>query len=115
MNKIYDLEERTLLFAKNIRKYLRSIYNDELYKEDCKQLLRSSGSIGANYIEANESLGKKDFIMRLRISKKEAKETIFWLNALGLKDSTLDMLIKEATELMNILGAIIIKCQSKGF
>ena len=73
--------------------------------EDGKQLVRSSGSIGANYIEANESLSKKDFVMRVKISKKETKESKFWLRLLGAKDD----LIKECTELMKIFGAIIEK------
>ncbi len=73
--------------------------------EDGKQLVRSSGSIGANYIEANESLSKKDFVMRVKISKKETKESKFWLRLLGAKDD----LINECTELMKIFGAIIEK------
>ena len=82
--------------------------------EDSKQLVRSSGSVGANYIEANESLGKKDFIMRIKISRKEAKESIFWLNLIDVdSDGNLDKirlgLIKEATELMMIFGSILRK------
>ena len=72
--KQYDLEERTLLFARRVVEYVnklpRSISNHEIGK----QLVRSGTSIGANYIEANEALGKKDFAMKIRISRKEAKE-----------------------------------------
>jgi len=42
-------------------------------------LVRASGSVGANYIEANESLSKKDFLMRVKICRKEAKESRYWL------------------------------------
>lgn len=77
--KVYDLEDRTLLFAKNVRRMARQIPKMILIRNDVIQVMRSSGSIGANYIEANAALGKKDFQMRLRIARKEAKETVFWL------------------------------------
>lgn len=68
-------------------------------------MVRSSGSIGANYLEANEAISKKDFLHRLRIAKKEARETIYWLRLLDAPDA----LIKEASELMHILGAVLAK------
>jgi four helix bundle protein len=79
-----------------------------------KQVVRSSGSIGANYIEANEALGKKDFKMRLRISRKEAKETRYWLRLLDVGTESVllndrDKLIQESNELLKILSAIINK------
>ena len=77
--KKYDLEDRTLEFAKSVREFVRRIKNDLVNKEDIKQLVRSSGSIGANYIEANEALSKKDFLMRIKICRKEAKESVYWL------------------------------------
>ncbi len=75
-NKKYDLEDRTFLFAKNVRILLRKLPNTVIIKEDIRQLVRASGSIGSNYIEANESLGKKDFLMKIKISRKEAKERV---------------------------------------
>lgn len=80
--------------------------------DDIRQLVRSSGSIGANYIEASESLGKKDFAMRLRICRKEAKETIYWLTLLEIPEQLLkerDALIKESNEFTAIFGSIISK------
>ena len=77
--KIYDLEERTFVFAKNVRLFVKKLETNIWNKEDIKQVVRSSGSVAANYIEANEKLGEKDLIMKLRICKKEAKETILWL------------------------------------
>lgn len=113
--KKYDLEDRTYLFARSVRSFVQKIPRSILLQDDISQLIRSSGSIGANYIEANESLGKKDFAMRIKICRKEAKETIYWLRLLG--GSTLPALLeeergfleKEATELMHIFGAIITK------
>ena len=82
----------------------RGIANTEI----AKQLIRSSGSIGANYIEANESLSKKDFLMRIKISRKESKESIYWLKLVETKDQekSRESLIGEATELMKIFGSI---------
>ncbi len=113
-NKKYDLEERTLKFSKNVREFVKLLPKTISNKEDVAQLIRSSGSIGANYIEANESLGKKDFAMRVKISRKEAKETIYWLELLNTENKTeleekRDKLILEATELMKIFGAIATK------
>jgi four helix bundle protein len=51
-------------------------------EEDIRQLVKASGSVGANYIEANESLSKKDFVLRIKISRKEAKESRYWLRLL---------------------------------
>lgn len=67
----YDLEERTLIFARAVRNFVHKIPKNTVTIEDCKQLVRSSGSVGANYIEANESLSVKDFIVRVIIRKKE--------------------------------------------
>lgn len=75
----YDLEERTFQFSKSIRLFIKTLPNTPANFEDVKQLVKSSGSIGANYIEANESLSKKDFIMRVKISRKESKESVYWL------------------------------------
>ena len=79
---------------------------------------KHQGLVGANYIEANESLSKKDFIMRIKISRKEAKESRYWLRLVETNDQKRQeqekerkILIKEATELMNIFGAILQKSQ----
>ena len=111
---IYDLEERTFQFAKDVRIFLKSLPKSISNIEDGKQLIRSSGSIGANYIEANESLSKKDFLMRVKISRKEAKESIYWLRLLSEINSDefimeSNRLITEAIELKKILSSIIEK------
>ncbi len=74
-SKQYDLEDRTLKFAKNVRALVKKLRKTVGNIEDGKQLVRSSGSVGANYIEANEALSKKDFIMRVKICRKESKES----------------------------------------
>jgi four helix bundle protein len=113
---MYDLEERTLKMAITTRLFIHLLPKTISNYEDAKQLVRSSGSVGANYIEANEALSKKDFIMRIRISRKEAKETIYWLNII-IKTNNLrpeiknncESLIKETTEIRNIRSAILKK------
>jgi four helix bundle protein len=115
-SKQYNLEERTLGFAKNIRIFVGKLPKTIANIEYSKQLIRSSGSVGANYIEANESLSKKDFVMRVKISRKEAKESRYWLNLADTTgdtklDSDREKLIKEVTELMMIFGSIIRKSE----
>jgi four helix bundle protein len=79
-----------------------------------KQLIRFSSSIGANYIEANGSLGKKDFKMKIRISRKEAKESAYWLRLI-IETNNGKFLWKgkdlhnEAIELKKILSSIMFK------
>jgi four helix bundle protein len=73
-DKPYDLEPRTLKFAKACRDFIKQVPRTISSIEDCKQLTRSSGSTHANFIEANEALSKKDFYHRVKICRKEAKE-----------------------------------------
>ena len=89
----YDLEERTFQFAKDIRLFAKSITYTIINSDDLRQLIKSSGSIDANYREANNALSKKDFIMRLKISRKEAKESEYWLN-LFMKQMIVMILMK---------------------
>ena len=77
--KNYDLEERTYQFAKRIREFVRKLPRTVSNREDVVQVVRASGSVGANYTEANESLGKKDFLMHIKISRKESKESRYYL------------------------------------
>ncbi|HEY4483394.1 MAG TPA: four helix bundle protein [Candidatus Paceibacterota bacterium] len=112
----WDLEKRTQNFARKVREFVKKLPRSVANMEDTKQVVRSSGSIGANYIEANESMSKKDFIMRLKISLKEAKETRYWLELIdcGESKSTKDecaKLASEATEYLKIMNAIITKSQ----
>ena len=119
-NKPYDLEERTFQFAKDVRFFVKKLEKTIANIEDAKQVVRSSGSIGANYIEANESFSKKDFIFRIKISRKEAKESTYWLRLIfetnqfnkpiNISNKKLaEKLIQESIELKKILSAIIEK------
>lgn len=113
-SKRYDLEERTFLFAKNVRSFIRKLPKTLTNFEDIPQLTKASGSVGANYIEANEALSKKDFLYRIKICRKEAKESNYWLRLVYIDSKTelekeREQLIQESTELMNIFGAIINK------
>jgi four helix bundle protein len=115
-SKQYDLEERTFEFARDVRSFVRQLPRTLANIEDVKQLVRASGSVGANYIEANEALGKKDFVMHAKISRKEAKESRFFLRLVftdgsALLDKIRAGLIQETTELMNIFGAIVRKSE----
>jgi four helix bundle protein len=110
----YDFEERTFQFAKDVRLFVKTLPKTIANIEDVKQLVRASGSVGSNYIEANESLGKKDFLMKIKICRKEAKESAYFLrlinetNELKNKKDALS-LIQEAIELKKIFSSIIEK------
>ena len=110
----YDLEERTFKFAKAVRLFVKTLPKTIANIEDGKQLIKASGSVGANYREANESLSKKDFLLRIKISRKEAKESGYWLrliyetNNLENNDEA-KSLIQEANELKKILSSILEK------
>jgi len=111
-NNKYDLEERTFKFAKDCSDYVGKLPRTVSNIEYGKQLIRSSGSIGANYIEANESLSKKDCQMRAKISKKETKESHYWLRLtepIKGQEIVRDRLIQESNELMRIFGSILEK------
>lgn len=116
-SKQFDLEDRTFRFARDVRIFIRKLPRTVSNLEDGKQVIRSSGSIGANYIEANESLSKKDFLMRIKISRKEAKESRYWLLLVNTNngkelEKERDLLVKEATELMMIMSSIMRKSAS---
>ena len=114
--KRFDLEDRTFYFAKRVRAFLKKLNRTVANIEDGKQLVRASGSVGANYIEANEALSKKDFTMRIKICRKEAKESRYFLRLLDTVDcpdveTERGMLIQEAQELTSIFGAIVRKTE----
>ena len=109
------LEERTFVFARDTRQFCRKLKWDTINLEDIKQLVRSSGSVGANYIEANENLGPADLKMRIRISRKEAKESVRWLKLVYIENEKIELekerlrLIDEVEQLRKIFSAILIK------
>ncbi|OGQ04904.1 MAG: hypothetical protein A2W61_07715 [Deltaproteobacteria bacterium RIFCSPLOWO2_01_44_7] len=109
----FDLEERTLKFAKQVFNLCGQVVQNIINKEIISQVVRSSGSVGANYREANDAVSKKDFTHRMKIARKEAKETHYWLQLLeetnpALKNKVKEVL-QEALELKKILSAIVNK------
>ncbi|MBN1822997.1 MAG: four helix bundle protein [Endomicrobiales bacterium] len=115
--RIYDLEKRTFEFAKLARDFVSKLPKTIVNREDGRQLIRSSGSVGANYIEANEALSAKDKLLRLKICRKEAKESAYWLKLALTNETSLECekqkLTREATELTNIFGSIILKLKQQ--
>jgi len=110
----YDLEERTFEFAKKVRSFVKKLPRSISNAEDVRQVVKSSGSVGANYIEANEALSKKDFVMRIKICRKEAKESAYWLRLVDVGENVelgeeRKILQQEANELTSIFGAILQK------
>ena len=115
-NRPYDLEERAFAFARDVRAFIKLLERTIGNVEDARQVVRSSGSVAASYIEANESLSKKDFRMRIKIGRKEAKESRLWLRLIDTENrpearAHQERLCMEAQELMNSLGAIFRKCE----
>jgi four helix bundle protein len=109
-----ELEDRFHNYAKAVRDYCTKIKWDVINKEYIKQVIRSSGSVSANYTEASDDLGKADEKMKLKLSRREVKETIKWLDlTLTYEDKFLEQLklqlIDEGEQARKILSAIIIK------
>ena len=115
-NKRYDLDERTLNFSKRIINLAKSLPKNQINFNLVSQIIRSGTSVGANYREANETSTRKDFLYRARICRKEAKETLYWLNLINESNPTFikrtKLLSQETTELIKIFAAIIIKSKS---
>jgi four helix bundle protein len=109
-----DLEDRTFQFAQAVRSFVKTLPRNICNIEDVRQLVRASGSVAANWIEADEALSKKDFLMRVKICRKEAKESRLFLRLIdpGVQKSSIaacDTLSSEARELVLIFSAIISK------
>lgn len=109
----FELEERFFSFAKKVRDFCFEIEMTIINKPYIIQLIRASSSIGANYIEASDNLGKNDELMKLKISRREAKESVFWLKLLMINCAALNkertILIDESEQIKKILSVIILK------
>jgi len=109
-----ELEDRFQNYAKAVRNYCTRVKWDIINKEYFKQVIRSSGSVSANYTEASDDLGKADEKMKIKISRREAKETIKWIDMiLTYENADLEkekmILIDKGEQIRRILSAIIIK------
>jgi four helix bundle protein len=116
MTKDFDLEKRTTEFAKAVIRICKRLPRNPINDRLIDQLVGSSGSVGANYREANDALGKKDFVQRLKIARREAKEALHWLDLVLEANPNINaeivILIKESGELKNILSSIIAKVEN---
>ena len=113
-SKPRDLEDRTFLFAESVRRFIKQLPRTVSNTEDIKQLVGTSGSVAANWVEADEALSKKDLLMRVRICRKEAKESRLFLRLIdaGLSKENgakRDALAAEARELVLVFSSIISK------
>ena len=113
MSKTYNLEDRTLEFATAIILFCQSLPQNLINAKLIGQLVSASGSVGANYREANEALSKKDFVYRIKIARKECKESTYWLSLVKTANPKLEAQIvphmAESKELRSIFTAIINK------
>ena len=113
----YDLEDRTLEYGKRIIRMVKSLPKNNINFRLADQIIRSGTSLGANYREANETETKKDFQFRLRICRKEAKETIYWIKLIIEANPELSqrmqLLLSETLELLKIFASILEKCKNK--
>ena len=112
--KAFDLAQRTYTFAKNVRIFVAKLPKSVTNDEDCRQLVHTSGEMGANVIEANDAPSKKDFALRIRISRKEARESQYRLDIMYVSNNpemekTRKNLAKESEELTKILSSILEK------
>ena len=113
-SKPRDLEDRTFLFAESVCTFVKQLPRTISNIEDVRQVVRASGSVAANWIEADEALSKKDFLMRVKICRKEAKESRLFLNLIDAGSTrgngeARHALAAEARELVSIFSAIISK------
>ena len=113
MEREFDLEERTTKFAKAVIRLCKKLPRNSINNRLIDQVVGAAGSIGANYREANDALGKKDFMQRMKISRREAKESHRWLDLIleanANRESEISPLLKESEELKKILSSIINK------
>ena len=116
-SKKYDLEDRTLEFGKRIIRLCKTLPANTINFKLIDQGIRSGTSLGANYREANETETRKDFQFRMRICRKEAKETIYWLKLIIEANSSMEdrinPLLQETEELVKIFASILEKCKQK--
>jgi four helix bundle protein len=116
-SKKYDLEDRTLQFGKRIIRLCKTLPSNTINFKLIDQGIRSGTSLGANYREANETETKKDFQFRMRICRKEAKETIYWLKLIIEAnpefENRIKPLLQETEELVKIFASILEKCKEK--
>ena len=112
-SKPYDLEDRTLEFSKRLIRICKELPKNTINFKLVDQIIRSGTSMGSNYREANETETKKDFQFRMRLCRKEGKETIYWFNLIIEANpefrEKIIILLQETTELVKIFASILEK------
>lgn len=115
MNYQYPLEDRLLEFGKRIIRMCQALPKNVINLPLINQVIRSGTSIGANYCEANETATTKDFKFKARISLKESKETIFWLNLIIEANpdfaERIKPLLSENHEFVKMFSSMLEKCK----
>ena len=108
VNSFNELENRCLEFSLNVKSFCSTVKQDIIHQDYIVQVIRSSAALGANFIEANEKLGENNLIHKMKIARKESKETLYWLHHFDESDER-DFLLDEADQLRKILSSIISK------
>lgn len=112
----FDLSDRTLDFAQAVRLFFRRLPRTVWNREDGRQLLRASGQVGASYIAAKAATARKEIVANLRLARKAAKESRYWLRLLDV-GGELKMeqerveLIHQAGELARLLRVVVQRVQ----
>jgi len=113
----YDLEERTAKFGEKVISFCGGTKQDAITKPLISQLVRSSTSVGANYMEANAASSRRDFQNKIFICKKEAQETKHWLRMIASysaeEKDEIRKLWQEAQELTMIFQKITTSLRNK--
>ena len=111
--KVFDLEERTAQFGENIIEFCKSLEKNDINRELVRQLLKAGTSVGANYNEADGAMTRRDFKHKISISRKESKESAYWLRMISKanpgRTSECESFRQEARELTLIFSAILNK------
>lgn len=108
VNSFNELENRCLEFSLNVKSFCSDVKQDLIHQDYILQVIRSSAAIGSNIIEANEKLGEDNLIHKMKIARKESKETIYWLHHFDESEER-DFLLDEVDQLRKILSSIISK------
>ena len=111
MSKDNPVKDKSYIFALLIIRLAKTIQNDAKEYVLSKQLLRAGTSIGANVEEANAAQTKKDFIAKMSIASKEARESSYWIRLLRdsnyVEENDASRLLKDCEELIRLLTAIV--------
>lgn len=113
MKKVFDIKERSFLFALEIANLCREIQANEKEFVLSKQLLRSGTAVGALIRESQNAESDKDFIHKMAIAQKECDESIYWIELIDLANitkmqETMSDLKDEAEQLLKIIRTIIL-------